>query len=425
MITVNTVISTLFLDVINVLLIDYMFSSFFKRRSHRWLYCGLMIVIYVLLDLLVFQRKSKLILDFLALLVMSYNYVITNKRRLLWVLGTILFVSIMDFTIYHLLWEVFNHNLLFLDDIHNSLLTVFQTVISRYFLYLILYCFMYKRDLVDDVKARMFKYISLGVSIFYGLSIVVFFNELLFYHHTVGKIFVFTLVLYNAVLVVFNYYESMHLKTVHEFDVMKHNRSLQEMYWKDYVDSYQWIRRTKHDMLNSYIVLYELLKENRYMDIKKNIESKIKNLKDMDSLVYLGNPMVDAVLSKKRADALELGIDIRYKVGVVSTGDIDCEDLGILMANALDNAIEATVKSGFDVIDVEFFVNRGYLCIKVINYVSDIKSVRFDKTSKVVDKNNHGIGVKSMKECAKKYNGYLEFIKEDNRVILVVNLYLG
>lgn len=356
---------------------------------------------------------------------MSCLYITTNVNRVKYISCFSLILIISDLTAFCFLDLVLNCNMLFRSDLHNDFLTIFQTVISRYFLYLILYCFMYKRDLVDDVKARMLKYISLGVSIFYGLSIVVFFNELLFYHHTVGKIFVFTLVLYNAVLVVFNYYESMHLKTVHEFDVMKHNRSLQEMYWKDYVDSYQWIRRTKHDMLNSYIVLYELLKENRYMDIKKNIESKIKNLKDMDSLVYLGNPMVDAVLSKKRADALELGIDIRYKVGVVSTGDIDCEDLGILMANALDNAIEATVKSGFDVIDVEFFVNRGYLCIKVINYVSDIKSVRFDKTSKVVDKNNHGIGVKSMKECAKKYNGYLEFIKEDNRVILVVNLYLG
>lgn len=424
MLTVNSVVSTLCLDIINVLLIDYMFSSFFKRKHNRWLYCLGVVVVYVVVHVKWFAGYSVLMLDAMVILSVSFNYFMTIKERVCFALLGIVLIAMMDFMIYQLVINVFHCNVLIKGDYHNDSLTIFRTVISRYFLYLLLYFFMYRKKLVDDVKVRMFKYISLGVSVFYGLAIVVFFNELLFYHHTVGKIFVFTLILYNAVLVGFDYYESMHLKTVHEFDAMKRNRSFQERYWKDYVDSYEWIRKTKHDMKNSYLVLYEFILENRYMELKESIESKIKNINEMDKLVYFGNPMVDAVLCKKRADALEKGIDIKYKMGIVSTGNIDCEDLGILIANALDNAIEATVNSGYDVIDVEMFTNMGYLCIKVINYVDDVDKVRFDKTSKL-DKNNHGIGIRSMKECAKKYNGYLDLDKDGNRVVLRVNLYLG
>lgn len=424
MVTVSSIISTVILDVINVLLIDYMYSSFFERKWNRKLYCVGVILIYLFLDLFVFQRKSKIILDFIIMVIISSNYNMSLKDKIKNLLLTTLLNWISELLVYQSILSIFNCNVLIEGDFGNDSLMIFRMILTKYILYIILYVVLHQNNLIDDSKVKVFKYISLAVSIFYGLSIVLFFDELLFYHQSVGRIFVFTLILYNAVLVLFNRYENMHLRTVHEFDVMKRNRSFQEKYWKEYTESYNYIRKTKHDMINSYTILYELLKKEMYNDVMVKIESKIKNLKDMENIVYLGNPMIDAVLSKKKSDALDLGIEVRYRIGVVRIGNIDIEDLGILLANALDNAIEATVKSSYDFIDVEVFGNGHYLCIKVINYVDDIESVSFDKTSKVFDKKSHGIGIRSMRDCAKKYHGYMDYIKEENKVILIVNLYI-
>ncbi|MEE0966228.1 MAG: GHKL domain-containing protein [Bacilli bacterium] len=271
-----------------------------------------------------------------------------------------------------------------------------------------------------NFNVKIFKYISFGISIFYGVAIVLFYNEILFYHITVGRIFIFTLVLYNAVLVIFNYYQNMHIRTVNKLETLKQNRSYQGKYWKDYYENYAAIRKTKHDMLNGYIGLYGLVKEERYDELKLYLESSIKNLKEMESVHYFGNPLIDAIVSKKISDAKERGIEVVFHCGVISIGDIDEEDLGILLANALDNAIESTVKSSYDKIDVYVSTMNCFLKIDVINYVDDITGVSFKNTSKVFDKENHGIGIKSMKDTAKKYNGSLQYDKKDNEVILSV-----
>lgn len=424
MMTLSSFFSTLILDTINLFLIRYLFSSLFDKKAIKKLYLHGIVIGYIILDLFITQKSSKVLLDLIVFILLSFNYHMFTKDRFKVIVISVGLYCVSEYFVYQLLLNLFEYNMVIRGTMYNDLLTLFQMVLTRYVLYVILYIVLYKKSLIDDVKSKLFKVISLLVSFFYGITIVIFFDELLFYHHTVGNIFVFTLILYNIILIVFNCYERMHLRTLHELDTMKNNRSFQEKYWNDYMASSQQIRKSKHDMLNNYIGLYGLLNEGKYDEVKASIESKICHLKDMETVIYLNNPRIDAILSKKKSDAALHHIQMRYHIGLVRLGYIDDEDLGILLANALDNAIEATVKSNNDVIDVDIFTNKSYLCIKVMNYVEDINSVHFYKTSKIDDVLNHGIGIRSMRECAKKYNGYLEYRKEDDRVILIVNLYI-
>lgn len=421
MITLESLISTVCLDVVNVLLMDYLVSSFYEFKwTNKYLYLFITTSIYLICHFIFFDNQYTLYLDILILLFFLVNYRIKKKSFFkIMILGIVVyFFSVCIFYFFYKL--IFNRNIVIREITENNLTTIFIMIGPKYILYVIFQYFLFQRKKLNQIKIKIFKYISFGVSVFYGVCIFSTFDELLFYHDEVGRIFIFTLVLYNTVLVIFNYYQNMHIRTVNKLETLKQNRSYQGKYWKDYYENYAAIRKTKHDMLNGYIGLYGLVKEERYDELKLYLESSIKNLKEMESVHYFGNPLIDAIVSKKISDAKERGIEVVFHCGVISIGDIDEEDLGILLANALDNAIESTVKSSYDKIDVYVSTMNCFLKIDVINYVDDITGVSFKNTSKVFDKENHGIGLKSMKDTAKKYNGSLQYDKKDNEVILSV-----
>lgn len=419
MITLESLISTVCLDVLNVILICYFYSNYQEKNISK-INMLILAIVYFLLDFFVVGQKSKIILDFFMCFYLGVFYKVPLKNRVTNTIFMILINSICEFITYTIIMSIFNSNALIIGFSLNDALTVFKIVVSKYMSYIMVQLFLVQKYKINQMNMKIFKYISFWVSIFYGLTILIFFREVLFYHETVGRIFIFTLVLYNTVLVIFNYYQNMHIRTVNKLETLKQNRSYQGKYWKDYYENYAAIRKTKHDMLNGYIGLYGLVKEERYDELKLYLESSIKNLKEMESVHYFGNPLIDAIVSKKISDAKERGIEVVFHCGVISIGDIDEEDLGILLANALDNAIESTVKSSYDKIDVYVSTMNCFLKIDVINYVDDITGVSFKNTSKVFDKENHGIGIKSMKDTAKKYNGSLQYDKKDNEVILSV-----
>lgn len=419
MITLESLISTVCLDVINVVLISYFFLAY-KNRNKNFKFTLFVSIVYIFIDLFLLKKKSKLILDMLLIFYLSYDCETRFTKRIISTISILCINLCCEVIVYYLMVIIFNCNAMIIGVEYNDILMIFTNVIIKYLLYVFVQLFLLKHHKINEVNTKIFKYISFAVSIFYGLTITIFYKELLFYHVKVGRIFIFTLVLYNTVLVIFNYYQNMHIRTVNKLETLKQNRSYQGKYWKDYYENYAAIRKTKHDMLNGYIGLYGLVKEERYDELKLYLESSIKNLKEMESVHYFGNPLIDAIVSKKISDAKERGIEVVFHCGVISIGDIDEEDLGILLANALDNAIESTVKSSYDKIDVYVSTMNCFLKIDVINYVDDITGVSFKNTSKVFDKENHGIGIKSMKDTAKKYNGSLQYDKKDNEVILSV-----
>lgn len=420
MITLESLISTVCLDVLNVVLVDYFIASFYKKKSINKFYEITIYLICILFDLIFLDKRAQFNMNVIIILMVSFKYIIKIQDKIIFLLTIVIIDWICNFASYYLFAFIFNSNSLMIGILPNDILTILHLIIHKYLVYIIAQFILYKKNKISKINLRIFKYISFGVSIFYGLTITIFYKELLFYHVKVGRIFIFTLVLYNTVLVIFNYYQNMHIRTVNKLETLKQNRSYQGKYWKDYYENYAAIRKTKHDMLNGYIGLYGLVKEERYDELKLYLEASIKNLKEMESVHYFGNPLIDAIVSKKISDAKERGIEVVFHCGVISIGDIDEEDLGILLANALDNAIESTVKSSYDKIDVYVSTMNCFLKIDVINYVDDITGVSFKNSSKVFDKENHGIGIKSMKDTAKKYNGSLQYDKKDNEVILSV-----
>lgn len=119
---------------------------------------------------------------------------------------------------------------------------------------------------------------------------------------------------------------------------------------------------------------------------------------------------------------------VRLETEIEISGELPFEktDVCALFANALDNAMDACRKLGEDKRKVllKSKVQKGLFCLEVKNPIEcivenpaddvDLKTWKKDglpSTSKQ-DKENHGIGLRSMKKIVKKYNGAMELCTE-------------
>lgn len=178
------------------------------------------------------------------------------------------------------------------------------------------------------------------------------------------------------------------------------------------------IRRLKHDMANHLQVLSVLPKEQ--------CQEYIRNLSESAALTqtlhYCGDDTVNAVLSVKESAINRYDIDFIWTVDIAEKLPFDKTDICAVFANALDNALEACMKldTGQRKIVLECKAQKGLFCLKVENPVivpdtsantASLTSDSFLKTSKL-DKRNHGLGLRSIKEIVSRYHGMVEWKME-------------
>jgi len=190
-----------------------------------------------------------------------------------------------------------------------------------------------------------------------------------------------------------------------EYDISQAIISMQIEHYQELYNAQHNVKSIRHEMNNNLIALSGALKTGQTQEVIKRIDSIQNSLVETSFLASTGIPPVDAVIAAKKAKANENKIEIIHKVLIADVIEVDQFDLAILIANALDNAIEGILRA--DDVSRQVILNMtnvaDYITLHVENYAS--ASVRSDfKTSKS-DKKNHGFGLMQMRSIAAKYNG--------------------
>lgn len=182
----------------------------------------------------------------------------------------------------------------------------------------------------------------------------------------------------------------------------------------------QELKAMRHDLRNEHIALFGLLSENKVEEALKYIEDTDNRIRNTEAVVDTGLPAIDAIVNSKIKKAAESNIQIQYKMLMDSYLHIDQIDIALLLANALDNAIEAIMRSA----DVNTIINAvvaskgSFISIMVENQTSDVLDTEL-KTTKA-DKENHGYGIRQMKVLVEKYDGDLSVEhNKDNKTFLL------
>ena len=175
-------------------------------------------------------------------------------------------------------------------------------------------------------------------------------------------------------------------------------------------------RKMKHAMKNNMIYLQELLNSDPEK-AKEYLEEYVgETFSGKNEFAKSGNLAIDAVLNYKYVNAVEKRIRMELELKIPDILPYKSSDLCIVLGNLLDNAIEATEKLE---VEKDIFVSLMYrkerLLIKVRNpYTGDLKKDRAgDYISEKKDRENHGIGLKSVRKVVEKYEGVMEIHTEN------------
>ena len=190
---------------------------------------------------------------------------------------------------------------------------------------------------------------------------------------------------------------------------------------------YTSIRRLKHEMRGHLTNIKGLARSGEYASLDDYIAKMDESMSDFELTLQTGNPVTDVIVNDTRQRSLDLGIRFQVDFRYPEPGAYDAFDVGIILQNLLQNALEACEK----VSEGERFIvltgkRKGrFFLIEVKN--SFVGEVVFGQdglpvTTKKEDVPMHGIGLSNVRWEAEKYMGELELKTEQREFSATVLL---
>lgn len=191
---------------------------------------------------------------------------------------------------------------------------------------------------------------------------------------------------------------------------------------------YGEFRSFRHDFKNHIICLRSLIDANEKDKALEYID-EIENLSSVEKKQFnTGNIIIDALMNDKNDRAATVNTRIVFS-GMVPTTGISNVDLCIIMANAIDNAIEACGKDTSEKqkeINVNASFQQGYFFFTITNPIYEAVEIKNNNTIATTksDKEHHGFGVANILRTVKKYDGEAELSSDNKQFTLDLNLAL-
>lgn len=183
---------------------------------------------------------------------------------------------------------------------------------------------------------------------------------------------------------------------------------------------YSGIRSMKHDMKNTLAVIMQLAGKEK-AELQTYLLELDQNFNRLEFQFKTGNTVVDILLNMKYHEVIRTIPDIQIDAERLLFSEdiyIQSYDIGVIIGNALDNAMEACKKLKEEKTEAETFIwlscfKRGkMLFIEVENSfngkVVKKKQSEFPVTNKT-DEKAHGIGLVNIKHTAEKYHGAVDW----------------
>ena len=178
------------------------------------------------------------------------------------------------------------------------------------------------------------------------------------------------------------------------------------------------LRRFRHDFKNHAIVVNAMLEQGDTDGAKRYFSGISSDISQTLPMFSTGNSIVNSLLHIKSADAAAYNTEIVFD-GMIPAEGIEPKDMCICVGNLLDNAIEACAtlpETEKKTISVSSMIRNNTVLLTVQNPVGTGKKKlnknQMPATTKS-DKRAHGIGLRNVRDVAKKYNGTLQLSTEN------------
>lgn len=226
-------------------------------------------------------------------------------------------------------------------------------------------------------------------------------------------VFALTFVFY---LIVFLNFENIS----HYFQFKQDRKAISvqaDMYKKEYIAMMDNIHSNKiyrHDMKHHLSAINTFLNDNNISEAQKYIGKLDESLSKSVIEKYCENYIMNAILSSYINKAKKEQIEVVHEVAIPENIAIDNIELGLIFANAIDNAINACKKienPNCRSISIVCKEHCGQMYIRICNPF--VGEVQFDGEYPVSNSADHGIGTRSIAAIAEKNEGVFSFAVQD------------
>lgn len=183
-------------------------------------------------------------------------------------------------------------------------------------------------------------------------------------------------------------------------------------YYQERAKDEERVRALYHDMKNHLLIL----ERQNSAETKQMVSDLRRRISDYEEYIHTGNEFLDVIIHDKAKKAKEQQIDFSAVIHFEDGGFIEPMDLSTIFGNALDNAIEASVKQPPEqrLITVKARSIHGVLMIVFENHAA---AGRMNGTSKE-DGFLHGFGIPNIQKAVEKYNGECVIRQEDGKFVM-------
>ncbi len=223
-----------------------------------------------------------------------------------------------------------------------------------------------------------------------------------------------------CIMNIFAYYL---INSILEREAQLQEKRLFEIQVKNQVEMYNSIaenferqKQKTHEFKNHILCVEGLIKTENYKELESYVEKISEGISNERELINTNNTIVNTILNSKYNEAVKKGIVFVCQVNDLSRINIDDNDMVVLLANLLNNAMEACEKCDTNrVIKVKFIMDKEII-IGVQNTSNQPIIYREGEivTSKSKEPEEHGVGIKNIIKVVEKYKGYYTIDSKDN-----------
>lgn len=281
------------------------------------------------------------------------------------------------------------------------------SVVLNSLLIIVLYCFLNmrmvgvsyahlnKKELLIYLGSLVFSWILCGILI----AFLIYFQDLLF------QFFVCVSILFVLILDIFLFNgvqeKANNHKLEKDMELINQKSELFLKYYENVEKREEENRIFRHDLKNH----LSIIKENIPQEMDGYVDDLLLHVNKENICFYSSNKVLEALINDKRELARNHNVDLDVKCDDTHIGLLSDYDLVTVLANLIDNAIEATLS-----LDAE---NR-YIQLRIRDIKENLVIRIQNPYLSLNPKPGHsGLGLKSVRAVVKKYQGEMHIETKD------------
>lgn len=412
-----------FIAILDILLLDFYLKNVYSN-IYQYKFQKIKFITYIIVFICTFFIKNfvtyvivHLTITLFIIIIFSFYHI--NKIDLIQKILSYFIILVFSYIIISFLLSwLFNTRMFTFHSYDSIIYSLLNNILSYYIAYIVILTFYHEK-----LDIKFFKIISVLIFLYFTLTFIVD-NPVLFLIVSIGRTYIFTVVISIIALICFDRMQTKYEKDKHLQESIIQNLEKEKEFNQQREQQQKEIRKINHNLNNILIILQSHLEKEEYEEAKDYIEQNLKtHVEAYQALTHTGIAAIDGALNAHIQSIKEKGIQYDEDISkILHLGSIVPGDLALIISLALDNAKEACENiEGEKHISLKLQSKQTHVILYIENSIPEGSHPSFHKTSKK-DKIAHGFGVSSIKEMAERYHGEAKYEVEHDQVILRVVL---